>query len=549
MDGVRLPDTEHCSVCGAPLSDPIDHPNVVCSVCAGRARTRDGRSIRLDRRDERRHDDPIYIDEHRCFVIVENGRPIPMRDAAGCDTLGEFIARHYDEDGDPIQWFGPDPDGIPIRVRTEPESPSELRSFFDRFDGATPFSIRTADETVDRTTPTVGPEELHPESMPLSAPPTFEFTTLETDPRTVTLAWDAIDAVSVFDPRAVPEIQSVGDPMDRATRIRELAAVAPEIVELDALRPLLSARDPDVRYVATQALRKVLSERPSEGLACLDELEPLVESSGRPTTINALRSLATISEAYPDAVSHLSELVVDRLDRGSELEDAAATRFLLCLAEDDPGVVLDAVPQLSTLLSTIPSRASRQAMATLGLIAGPYPEQVVPAVPDLCESLLADDVRYQISGTTALGRVTSVYPEAATPVVPVVLDLLEADRPELRGNAVGILADIATEYPTDVAPYTPEIAPLIEDDDAAVRSNAAGALARIAAERPDRVRDCVPGFIDLLDDQWTPARVHACWALGYCGGSESREKLQSVREDDPNDAVRDRASWALRRLE
>lgn len=548
MDGVRLPGTEHCSVCGAALSDPPPHPNLVCPVCARRAVPRTDRG-RSSRRSGRSSEEPIYVDDHRCFRIVDDGQTITMRDGAGCESLEEFLERHYDENGDPIQWFAPGPDGIPIRIRAEPNELSALRKFLDRFDRATPFSVRTSEPALDRTTPVVGPRELHPEAVPLSAPPTFELTTLESDPRKVRLPWDAIDAVSVLDPGDVPEIQSTGEPIERATRLRELATVAPGIVRIDALDPLLSARDPDVRYVAVQALREVLSERPAAGLDQLEALERMIHSDGRPTTINALRSLATIAEMYPDAVAHLADPVVDRLDRGSELEDAAATKFLLCLAEDDPRAVIDVVPQLSALLSTIPSRASRQAMATLGLIAGEFPEQVIPAVPNLCDSLLADDVRYQISGTTALGRVTSAYPDAATPVVPVVLDLLEADRPELRGNAVGILADIADEYPTDVAPYTPEIGALLDDDDAAVRSNAAGALARIAAERPDRVRDCVPGFIDLLDDQWTPSRVHACWALGYCGTDESREKLQAVREEDPNDAVRDRASWALRRLE
>ena len=550
------PPNPACSICGEAINASVATvPNPVCRACDRRAETSDGTPA-----DDVFDPNPVFIDGHKCWRrytistdAVDSDDPfddhLTIRDALNCTSIEECIRRHSDAAGEPREWFVLDPTGEPIQIRAEPDSGADLEAFFDQFDSSTAFRIH-ADQTtvsVDVDQPVVGPTRLPPAAVGLTAPPTYELTTVESSPRRIRLSLPDIELIEALTHASLPPLDE-GHIEDRVDRYRQLASAAPGVVPADSLWPLIDADGESVRYDAIRTVCSVLADRPEVGITAVDKLAACLEDA-RPIRLYAVRSLATVAERYPAAVVEVTPRIIDELDCENALMNAAATQFLLAVAEHKPAAALDATPAIASFLTPTPTRARRQALSVLSVIAEAFPEEVRPLVPQLCSLLDADDDPYRISCTAALGHVTSAYPDAATPVVPTLLDELTAYDPELRGNSVGILGDIAQEFPMDVAPYTDEIAPLLDDSDPTVRSNTAGTLARVAKEYPDRVDPYVPGLIELLDDSWTRSRVHACWVLGYCGASEAKAPLTKRRREDPEESVRSRAAWALTKID
>jgi len=470
---------------------------------------------------------------------------LTIRDAVGCDSVSECLRRHTDDDGEPIEWFAPGPTGEPLQIRAVPDSVRDLEAFFSQFDGSAAFRI--VGEAVDLDRPVAGPARLPAAAVGLTAPPTYEWTTVESTPRQIRLSLPEIAAIEIVSQASLPPLDQ-GPPDDRVDRYRQLAAAAPGLLDAEVLWPLITVDDDEVRYDAIRTLGSVIADRPEVGLNAVDQLVECLDDD-RPIRLYAVRSLAVVAERFPEAVVEITPEIIDELNSESSLLNAAVTQFLLAVADHKPSAALDATPAIASLLSPTPTRARRQALSVLSVIADEFPEEVRPLVPQLCSLLDADDDPYRISCTAALGRVTAAYPDAATPVVPTLLDQLTAHDPELRGNSVGVLGDIARGFPTDVAPYTDEIAPLLDDSDPTVRSNTAGTLARIADEFPDRISPFVPRVIELLDDSWTRSRVHACCVLGHCKAVEAVDPLTRHRREDPSDAVRKRAAWALAQID
>ncbi len=503
---------------------------------------------------------PVFIDGEKCWRrytistdALDSTDPfddhLTMRDALDCTSIEACIRRHTDPAGQPREWFVPGPTGEPIQIRAEPNSGADLEAFFQQFDSSTAFRIHTDQQTIaaDLDQPVVGPTRLPPAAVGLTAPPTYELTTVGSSPRTIRLALPDIEVIEAVTLESLPPLDD-GVIEDRVERYRQLAAAAPGVVPADSLWPLIEVEAESVRYDAIRTVSSVIEDRPEIGITAVDKLVDRLDDT-RPIRLYAVRSLATIAERYPETVVEITPQIVNELTRKNSLLNAAATQFLLAVAEHKPVAALDATPAIASLLSPTPTRARRQALSVLSVIAEAFPEEVRPLVPQLCSLLEADDDLYRISCTAALGHVTSAYPDAATPVVPTLLDELSAYNPELRGNAVGILGDIAQEFPMDVAPYTEEIAPLLEDSDPTVRSNTAGTLARVAEAYPGRVESHVPTLIELLEDSWTRSRVHACWVLGHCKASEAKTPLTKRRREDPEESVRSRAAWALSQLD
>lgn len=552
-----------CCICGntVGLSAAATVPNPICGDCDQRAETTDGRPATGG------WPNPVFIDGHKCWrqytVDAEfdghaDSNPnsnadvdyLTIRDAIGCESVSECLHRHTDTAGKPVDWFALGPTGEPMQIRTLADSGQALEAFFAQFDSSTAFRIISAESEappVDSSQPIAGPTRLPPAAVGLTAPPTFEATTVEPSPRRIRLSLPSISAVEVVDRASLPSLDE-GPPSDRVDRYRQLAAVAPGLLETDSVWPLIDVDDKQIRYDAIRTVREVVEDRPEVGLTAIDQLVDRL-GDDRPIKLYAVRSLATVAESFPEAVVSITPAIIDELGSGNSLLNAAVTRFLLAVAEHSPAAAIDSTPAIASLLSPTPTRARRQALAVLSVIAEAFPEEVRPLVPQLCSLLDADDDLYRISCTAALGHVTAAYPDAATPVVPTLLDQLTAHDAELRGNAVGVLGDIAQGFPMDVAPYTGEIAPLLDDSDPTVRSNTAGTLARIAEKYPTRISPYVPTLIDLLNDSWTRSRVHACWVLGHCEAAEAVDPLAQHRREDPSEAVRARAAWALDKID
>jgi|GEM_PF-263304 len=548
--------TPACSICGDAVDAPAAAtvPNPVCRRCDRQAQTADAEPAA-----EAFEPNPVFIDGQKCwreYTISPTqetasepfANHLTMRDALGCETLEACLRRHTDENGELVEWFAPGPTGKPVQIRAEPETGTEIETFFAQFDSSTAFRVQCDEPTaVDVDQPVAGPTRLPPVAVGLTAPPTYELTTVEQSPKQIRLSVADIESIEAVSHATLPPLDT-GPIADRVDRYRQLAAAAPGLLPADSLWPLVEHPDTSIRYDAIRTIESVIDDRPAVGLMGLNKLVDRLDDD-RPIRLYAVRSLATVAERHPEAVLEATPAVINELSERNSLVNTAATQFLLAVAEYKPAAAIDATPAIASLLSPVPTRARRQALSLLSVIAEAFPEEVRPLVPQLCSLLDADDDPYRISCTAALGHVTAAYPDAATPVVPTLLDELTAYDPELRGNAVGILGDIAQEFPRDVAPYTEEIAPLLEDSDPTVRSNTAGTLARVAAEYPERIDPHVQTLIELLEDSWTRSRVHACWVLGHCEASEAKEPLTKRRREDPEESVRSRAAWALEKID
>ena len=538
--GVRLP--------------PI--PNPVCQDCATTATTADGTPIDPPPTDSAADlqptapesgANPVFVDGITCWRIGTAERWQLARDALGCDSATAFLRRHTDADGQPLRWFGTDHHGSPQQVRIEPSGVIDLLHFVERFRPGAAFALETAHSASPIKPPVVDIRRLPTEERSQRDTPQLSALTVEPAPRRVVVSIAAVDAVAVAPQPTVspPDQDAASTHLDRYA---QLAAAAPSVIDVNGLASVLQTATGHPRMTAVRTLESVLAATAAPGLAVLPSLVDCL-AAGRLSTLYALRSLTHIAAVYPEPVAEEVAPVIDLVTANGRLISTAATRLLLRVAEHDPAAVIDAVPAFGSLLEPSPTRARRQALAAVGLLADPHPEAVRPLVPQLCSLLETDDTAYRISSTAALGRVTAAYPAAASPAVPMLITHVDAESPELRANAVGVLADIARQFPADVAPYTDALAARLTDDDPTVRSNTAGAFARIAAVKPHRVTPFTDALIDLLTDDWTRSRVHACWALGRCEATTAVAALTECRHADPDESVRQRAAWALERIE
>jgi len=539
---------------GVQLPPPI--PNPVCRDCATTATTTAGDPIdppptpdgasELPATVPESGPNPVVVDGFTCWRVGTDEQWQLARDAVGCDSVRAFLRRHTDADGTPLRWFGIDHRGSPQQVRIYPDGVVDLLSFSATFGAGTAFEIETARPASSIEPPVVDLQRVTPSHSTREVPQVSGLTA-EPAPRRVVVSIDAIETIAVT-PQPTVAPPDPGGTTEQLDRYGQLAAVAPGVIDPSGLETLLRTTDRQARATAVEIFESVLEATATSGLTAISSLVDCLDA-GRVSTLYALRSLAHIAELYPGMVAEEVDPVIDTVTADSRLVAAAATRLLLYVAEHNPGAVVDAVPAFGSLLAPTPTRARRHAVATVGLLANPHPGAVRPLVPQLCSLLDTDDTAYRISSTAALGRVTAAYPAAATPAVPTLVAQLDADHPELRANAVGVLGDIAREFPTDIAPYTDELAARLTDDDPTVRSNTAGAFARIASVKPRRVAPFTDALIALLDDEWTRSRVHACWALGRCDATAAADALAECRHTDPEESVRQRAAWALERIE
>lgn len=259
----------------------------------------------------------------------------------------------------------------------------------------------------------------------------------------------------------------------------------------NTLRTLVEwARDDDeARKPALQLARHLLSayERVPDGLA------------------EALVVLLTGSGAGPDGETHWME---------ADYAPVAA-RCIAQLAEKDPGVTVEAVPQLANAAESDDIRTRQWSMYSFAKIAANYPEEVLPAVDVL------------VGGVTA--------------------ELLERDDPKIRANAAGSLGDLATGHPDTVIDYSSDVARLLTDDDPEVRRNASITLLRAGEADPAAVRAEHEQLEAALDDDDPEVRANVCALIANSRAPVSKARLRELRSDDPEETVRDRATWALNR--
>lgn len=321
---------------------------------------------------------------------------------------------------------------------------------------------------------------------------------------------------------------------------------APESVS-EAITAIESGDEKDIRIELVR-IRRVAEQHPD---ACEPAISTLVDrlSSGdiavRAEIIGILHEL---SGEDPELVRPTIEtlggfLAVETHDRLRKGVIAILSR----VAEEDPSVVSDLVPKLEVLLKDTTDDAG-STQQVLKRVAAEYPEAVLPIVPTLVEHVSDTSHTHRVGTLSVLGQVSKAYPNVATDVVPTAHELLSVEKDRLRANAAALLADLAGEYPEEVQSTVPDVIELLSDEDDHARYNATSILARVAEHDPEPVRPATEPLIGALDEDRPAARENACWALGHLEAVTAQETLATRAESDPNERVRQAASWALDKI-
>ena len=239
------------------------------------------------------------------------------------------------------------------------------------------------------------------------------------------------------------------------------------------------------------------------------------------------------------------EVLIELLKR----EDTAliAAQTLGYIAEKTPAAVVDAVPALAVAAES-GGKTREWAIYAFACVSHEYPEELLPAVDVLVDAMGTDEETVK-NALSALGRVTSEYPDVATSVVDDIADFLDSDEQAVRGNAAGLLVDIAQEHPKPVVAHAETLAECLADPNEIPRTNASIALILAGEADPSAIRAQHDKISAALDNESPAVRANACTLVGNASISVSTDRLRRLQDDDPNERVREQATWALNRLD
>lgn len=344
-------------------------------------------------------------------------------------------------------------------------------------------------------------------------------------------------------------------PDRRARQLADRAETRPEAVTVAVVLDLLGHRDPAVLRPTISALDAVVSVRPAEFVPAIPGLIDVVRRPDDPCREGALTTLTRFAVHVPEEVAPYADVLAAATEGTDPRERTAAMGCLAAIAPADPGALIevDAVPIFVGAI-TDSAAVRRGALLALGAIAESDPDVVAPHAP-LLVAVFDPDERPpaerndRAHAATALGRIAGVDPDAVLPAVEPAVEALDSTSGPVRTNVTAMMADLADRRPAEIQPYTDRFASLLSDDHAGTRSNATSALARIAATFPETVSPAIPALRECLSDERSKARENACLALGYCAESTVADDLRVMRDRDPDPGVRERAAWALARIE
>jgi hypothetical protein len=386
-----------------------------------------------------------------------------------------------------------------------------------------------------------------PSMMPLKGPPAFWFETVGNDER-FSVRLHEIEAL-----QPVP-YDRLADPLAGAafTAVRNQLEDDPASVDAELLRTMLSDAATDGPSVDR---REALHLAMAAVKHCDDFREVAVEATfallaDEPSALDRA-ALQALQEAATDDPTLLKDHVGDLAAYASQdsMYQVVATYCLMELAEAHPASVLDAVPALEVAATAESEPTQSYAVYALSCVAEAHPEEVFPAIAALIEAMQSADETTQTNALAALGKVASNYPDAAEPIVDELVTVLDADAKRVRNNAVGLLGDLAQEHPAVVIEYADQIAARLEDTNIQARVNASIALQRAGEADPAAIRAQQERLETALDDPSPEVRANVCSLIGNAYVSVRIEKLEEVKEADLDETVRERAAWAITRLD
>ncbi|WP_160047876.1 HEAT repeat domain-containing protein [Natrialba sp. INN-245] len=340
------------------------------------------------------------------------------------------------------------------------------------------------------------------------------------------------------------------DIADRAGQLRQLALTDPERVDLDELGMILSSptQTPKTHGAAIVALMNVARTQDDVAARFVDDIIRLVNRPSLKTKV-ALGCLRQLAANDPDAVfEHLDEVTSNVSSDDPDIVQAA-TGCCVELVDTDPAAFTDMVPMLAALLDSKQQTTRINVVYVLSQIASEYPEEVKPVVPQLVNGITSEDKSYQINALSALGSIVSSYPNAAVDATNDIADTIStSESTTVQANAAGVLGDVGDQHPDAIVDHVPVLMTSLESDDEYLAGNAAAAIVTLVTEEPDAVVDSIPALVEHLDHPSPVLRRNVCKALGHLEATIAIPKLSSMADSDPDNGVREIASWAVEQV-
>ena len=396
----------------------------------------------------------------------------------------------------------------------------------------------------DRRTLLVTHDEIkRPSARPLHGPPVFRFRLLTGEKRLT------VDLPSLVALHRV-SVEQLADPLRESiikSMVHDLSDTPKNVPLTEVEAVLRTVTEADVESAQQLALNTLRARDRAEAFEQLGErLFPLLRGERTSVGTLVLREIQQHAASQPAAVEpYVSELTSMTLDSAYR---AGAVSCLATLAEDDPGHILDAVAALETTVDAADDNTRKWTMYAYTRVATAYPEALFPVLDSIVAGIGDENESVRTNALSALGRIAGQYPDAAVAVVDELADLLDHENPTVRGNATGLLADIAQEHPEPVIQHAEALAGLLTDDSVDVRSNAAIALVAAGGANPKSVEAEHEQLEAALEDTDATVRANACTLIGNAHAPVPVERLEELRESDPDERVRERAAWALERL-
>jgi HEAT repeat protein len=437
--------------------------------------------------------------------------------------------------------------GYPTSACIVPVDAEDLDSWLREQDSAPGLEIDYIEARAERTALCRDISVIR-KTMSRAVEPVFQCQPATPSEESFTVGITDIEQVRVVNPPTEAYLPETDDQVEQAAALAELAADNPFAVEVSRVLALLGREDDAPQSEALAALRQVAAARPMDCTPALPILRSLLEGDCTAPR-DALAVLESVGNVAAADIVPLADVIAVYLSGEDTEVRRQAAGCMARVTAADPDSAIGAVPALASVLEdrVAPSHAAH----ALSRISESDPAAVKPVVPALADAVTDGslDTGTRVSATAALGRVANRDPTIALNLVDEVAALLESDHPKLRNNATGLLWEISRLHIDRVGPHLDTIAKLLSADDDLTRVNASAVLARAAEDRPGTASEYVAQVRPLLTDDHHLARANACWVLGYLADEESLDGLRTVAIEDDHEAVRERAQWAVSRIE
>ncbi|WP_226481919.1 HEAT repeat domain-containing protein [Natrinema amylolyticum] len=322
-------------------------------------------------------------------------------------------------------------------------------------------------------------------------------------------------------------------------------------VDLPSILTRLDDPDPAEQRGAVRRIRTAIDDQ-GQGAVCaptVPKLRTLLERPDGDFHGEVAACLADLAaEAPTDVAPSTGAIVTVARERADQPLTRELLRCLAAVAAERPDVVVEHVEAIADVLDRRRGY-DHWGLRALAHVSREEPTAIEPVAPVLTDALAANPVENGEPALRALGRLARSEGELPSlELVAHAAALVDHDDRSLRHDAIGCLGDVAHRDPAAVEPVCADLEAALSFPEPDTRAVAAVTVARVAAEIDDAV-DTVRGqLLELLADDQPHVRANACVALGHGGVDAAAPRLRELASEDPAPNVRDRASWAVRRL-